>query len=241
MTDSKQRVTTPIGRCLTILPARNEGGTVGTIVRKLRALGLDVLVVDDASEDNTTDEARRAGALVFQAPINLGAWIATQTGIRYAIARGYGCAISLDADGQHEPADIPKLLAPFSRPDRPNVTIGSCVARGSRLRKLAWSLFKIIGFLDIEDLTSGFRCYDCHALRMLSEKDATLLDYQDVGVLLLLRESGLVVEEVPVSIAPRASGRSRVFRSWSRVAYYMIYSTVLCLNKGIDTYPSSAT
>lgn len=227
----RRRVTSPYSHCLTVIPARNEEATVGAVVRKVLALGLDVLVIDDASEDNTASVARQAGALVLSAPINLGAWVATQTGIRYAIRSGYPYVITLDADGQHEPADIPVLLEVFSGRNRPNVAIGSCVARGSRLRRLAWSLFSVIGFLRVQDLTSGFRCYDSKALGVLGRREATLLDYQDVGVLLLLRQAGLVVQEVEVSMSPRSSGRSRVFHSWSRVASYMAYSTVLCLTK----------
>lgn len=217
--------------CVAVIPARNEEQTIRAVVNKVTALGLDTVVVDDASEDNTAREARDAGAKVLSSPINLGAWIATQTGLRYAVNRDYRYAVTLDADGQHEPGDIPALLRPYSRQSPPNVVIGSCAARGSRLRKIAWSLFKTIGFLTVVDLTSGFRCYDRRALSLLVSRQATLLDYQDVGVLLLLKEAGLTVGEVQVAMAPRKAGGSRIFRSWGRVAYYMVYSTVLCLTK----------
>jgi len=168
---------------------------------------------------------------VLSAPFNLGAWTATQTGIRYALARGYARVVTLDADGQHDPDDIPRLLDAYGSSPRPNVVIASFPARGSRLRHVAWSLLRTVGLLEIDDLTSGFRCYDLESIRLLAAKPATLLEFQDVGVLLLLRENGLRVEEVSVPMKERKTGKSRIFRSWANVLYYMAYSLVLCVSK----------
>jgi hypothetical protein len=76
------------------------------------------------------------------------------------------------------------------------------------------------------DLTSGFRCYNLAACEVLAAEEASLLDYQDIGVL-LLRHAGLAITEVPVEMYPRSSGPSRIFASWPRVARYMIESTLL--------------
>jgi glycosyltransferase involved in cell wall biosynthesis len=216
---------------LVVVPARDEEGTVGSVVRRARNLGLDVVVIDDASSDRTAERAREAGAVVLSAPFNLGAWTATQTGIRYALARGYARVVTLDADGQHDPDDIPRVLNRYEGSAKPNVVIASFPARGSRLRHVAWGLLRAVGLLEIDDLTSGFRCYDLASIRLLASKPATLLEFQDVGVLLLLRENGLRVEEVPVPMKARSTGKSRIFRSWANVLYYMAYSLMLCVSK----------
>jgi len=93
------------------MPARDEAATVGAVVEGVRrTLGCAVLVVDDASDDATADAARAAGAIVLKLPLGLGAWGATQAGIRYARRHGYEHAITLDADGQHLPESLPLLL-----------------------------------------------------------------------------------------------------------------------------------
>jgi len=110
-----------------------------------------------------------------------------------------------------------------------NVVIAACPSRGSRLRQLAWRYFRFITGFNLDDLTSGFRYYDARACRLLSLEDATLLDYQDIGVLLLLRRAGFKISEIPVAMNPRRSGASRVFFSWGTVAWYMIETSLLCL------------
>jgi hypothetical protein len=85
----------------------------------------------------------------------------------------------------------------------------------------------ISGF-QLQDLTSGFRYYDRQAIELLAQEEATLLDYQDIGVLLILRKAGLRIVEVPVSMNTRLVGRSRIFNSWFSVAIYMLTTTLLC-------------
>ena len=106
---------------LVVVPARDEEDTVGSVVRRARKLGLDVVVIDDARSDRTAERAREAGAVVLSAPFNLGAWIATQTGIRYALSRNYAFAVTLDADGQHDPVDIPRLLEAYENSPKPSL------------------------------------------------------------------------------------------------------------------------
>ena len=82
--------------------------------------------------------------------------------------------------------------------------------------------------LEIEDLTSGFRAYNLPAMKILASKKATLLEYQDIGVLLLLMHSDLKIKEMQVPMCPRISGGSKIFSSWFKVAEYLLLNMVLC-------------
>ena len=211
------------------MPARDEAPTVGTVVAGVRrTLGCHVLVVDDASTDGTADAARAAGASVLTLPLGLGAWGATQAGIRYAKRNGYAGVITLDADGQHLPESLPMLLAAQAQ-NGANVVIGTCIERLSRAKRIAWWYLRFLTGLGLRDFTSGLRLYDAHAIEVLAGQAASLLDYQDVGVLMLLSRSGLTISETPVAMLPRRAGHSRVFASWPVVARYMMHTTVLCL------------
>jgi glycosyltransferase involved in cell wall biosynthesis len=228
--------------CLAIMPARDEAATVGTVVEGVRrTLGCAVLVVDDASDDATADAARAAGAIVLRLPLGLGAWGATQAGIRYARRHGYQQAITLDADGQHLPDSLP-LLVKAKAASGANVVIGTCIGRLSRAKRFAWQYLRLLTGLKLNDFTSGLRLYDVHAIEVLAGQEASLLDYQDVGVLMLLSRAGLSITETQVEMVPRRAGRSRVFASWPVVARYMMHTTVLCLAQidAVRRHPAGA-
>jgi len=215
-------------RLLVVIPALNEADDIGDVIREARAHGaIDVLVVDDGSTDATVAVALACGAAVARAPLWQGAWGAIQTGIRYAVRHGYDAVVTMDADGQHEPAYLPRLIEAAER--GANVVIASCPSRGSRMRHLAWSYFRFLTGFEFDDLTSGFRYYDARACALLARQEATLLDYQDVGVLLLLRRARLRIAEISVAMNPRRHGASRVFSSWWTVARYMAETSLLCL------------
>jgi glycosyltransferase involved in cell wall biosynthesis len=217
-------------RLAVLLPAWNEEASVGDVVRRIHEVGsFDVIVIDDASTDCTAPLSIAAGATVLSLTVNLGAWGATQTGIRFALEKGYDQVITMDADGQHLPSAIPDLIAPIGN-GCADMVIGSCLGRGSRARKMAWRFFKGMTGLEIEDLTSGFRAYSLPAMEILASKKATLLEYQDIGVLLLLIHSGLRIKEIQVPMNPRQSGSSKVFGSWIKVAEYLVLNLILCIS-----------
>ena len=222
-------------RLLIVIPALNEEKDIGDVIAEVRKLGpIDVLVVDDGSVDDTVAVAKAHGASVLRAPLWQGAWGAIQTGIRYAVRHGYGGVVTMDADGQHEPAFLPQLLEAARTAD---VVIASCPSRGSRMRHVAWSYFRFLTGFHFDDLTSGFRYYNADACRLLAMDEATLLDYQDIGVLLLLRHAEFRIAEIPVAMNPRKHGASRVFRSWWTVARYMAETSLLCLARWSQDSP----
>jgi len=216
---------------LVVIPACNEAATVRAVVHGIReGLGLPVVVVDDASTDATSREAALGGAIVLHLANRLGAWGAMQAGMRYAVKKRCRTVVTCDADGQHQPADIAVLLDTLAAGGN-DVVIGSCPQRGSALRHVAWCLFRCLGRMSISDLTSGFRAYNHASLRLLASPAATLLDYQDVGVLLLLRDARMRIGEVDVCIGPRVSGKSRIFNSWFAVGRYMFQTLLTILSK----------
>lgn len=225
------------GSCFTaqstvvLIPAFNEEDAIAAVIEEIgRACDLPVVVIDDASTDETSVCARRAGAVVIPLCTNLGAWGATQAGLRYALRHGYDFAVTMDADGQHQASSLEALSRPIVE-EKADVVIGACLSRGSKMRRIAWTVMKEISGLSLEDITSGFRVYNQRAIRTLSSWQGTLLDYQDIGVLLLLQSSGFRITDVEVTMRERTNGHSRVFYSWSIVAYYMCHSLLLGLSK----------
>lgn len=226
-------------RIIVLIPAQNEQDTVAAVVRSVREhSGWDVLVINDASSDATAAEARAAGARVLDLLFSLGAWGAAQTGLRYAERRGYDIAVTMDADGQHRAETLPPLCTPLLE-GRAAVAIGSFPARGSAARRFAWGLFRLISGARLEDLTSGLRAYDREAIACLASPAATLLDYQDMGVLLLLRQARLRICEVPLPMQPRLTGQSRIFSSWWAVGRYMLYTLTLSLARS-QPFPATS-
>jgi glycosyltransferase involved in cell wall biosynthesis len=218
-------------RPIILIPAFNEATALPAVLAEIRAhCDYPVIVIDDASSDATRDLARAGGAEVLPLASQLGAWGATQAGIRYAYRHGYDPVITMDADGQHEAQYLDSLLTPVLAGSA-DVAIGACTARGSRLRKVAWVLMKRSSGISLEDVTSGFRAYNRAAVRVLAGAPASLCSYQDIGVLALLLSRGLRVVDLQVSMRERRDGGSRVFSSWLMVIYYMLHTLLLGFSK----------
>jgi glycosyltransferase involved in cell wall biosynthesis len=220
-----------------IVPALNEGGVVAGVVSSiLGVINLPVWVIDDSSSDDTASEAASAGARVIKLKEQLGAWAAVQTGLREAHRLDLDFVVTMDSDGQHLASDVPGLVETFRR-EQADVVIGSCTERGSSLRKLAWRMMRLTSGLQCEDLTSGFRVLNKPAIRMLASAEASQLDFQDVGVLLILERSGCRIAEHPVTMPSRTNGKSRIFRSWAAVMFYMLQTLLLGAAKRRRTKP----
>jgi len=198
-------------RGLVVMPALNEGSRIARVIVRLRqaAPDLDVLVVDDGSGDDTAARARGEGAHVVSHPFNLGYGAALQTGYKHALRRGHAYVVQMDADGQHDPADVPRLLAPL-RAGAANVVIGSRFVEesGYRMgparaagRAFFQRLLVACGGPHVTDPTSGFQALDRAAFTFCCA-DFYPSDFPDVDVLLLLHRRGLRIVEVPVTMAP---------------------------------------
>jgi len=215
-----------------IIPAYNEETTISSLLGEIREQSpeLDIIVVNDASTDSTMAVLSESHLDYIDLPLNLGAWGAIQAGMRLAQTRDYDFIVTMDADGQH----LPQTLAPMiecHRSTGSDVVVGACTARGSRSRKVAWSWFRRITGLKVEDLTSGLRVYNRPAYKALAGRSATTFEYQDVGVLMMLRENGFSIHELDIEMKDREVGSSHIFRSWMSVIYYMVHTTVMCFSK----------
>lgn len=151
-------------KILIVMPARNEARIIGTVLSRLQAIvpDADILVVNDASTDETEQVVRAAGATVLNLPINLGYGGAVQTGFKYAARKGYEAVVLMDADGQHDPESVPTLLTALKDADfvLGSRFLGECRYRVSLPRRIGMWLFgtvvRWVTKLPITDPTSGF-------------------------------------------------------------------------------------
>lgn len=148
-----------------VLPAYNEGGHVGRVVRMVQPYVDAVVVVDDGSRDGTAAEAREAGAVVLRHLVNRGAGGGTMTGLKAAVRIGADIVVTLDADGQHKPEDIRKVVEPIERGDA-DFVIGSRLMNPEGMPKIRLlanrvadiCLYVLFG-VRVCDSQSGFRAH----------------------------------------------------------------------------------
>jgi glycosyltransferase involved in cell wall biosynthesis len=221
---------------LLIIPALNEARSIARVIQAVRDAGaaVDVLVIDDGSRDETASIARASGAQVVSHPFNLGYGAALQTGYKYAVRSGYRSVVQMDADGQHDPLDIPRLLAPVVSGEA-DVVIGSRFIQASdyemgsvrsAARRFFGTLLVALGGPSIADPTSGLQALS-HPVFRFCCSDFYPSDFPDIDVLLLLHRQGFRIRELPVQMAPSPPER-RTMHAGLRALYYpykMLLST----------------
>ena len=158
-------------RVMILIPAFNAAKSVGDVVRASKELVPDVVVINDGSRDETAAVARAAGAEVVDHPQNRGKGAGLKTGFAYAIKNGYDLVVTLDADGQHLPREIPKFLESRKETKADLIIGGRAHLFGEMLprRRLAnrfsaWTIAKA-SKTGITDSQSGFRLYSANLLR----------------------------------------------------------------------------
>lgn len=217
-------------RRVAIVPALNEEHTIGRVIAELRSFdpGLDVVVVDDGSGDRTASAARTAGARVLRLPFNLGIGGAVQTGFRFAFEHDYDIAVRVDGDGQHDPAQLGRVLDPVLSGDA-DIAVGSRFAaqsdagyRSSRSRRvgillLAWVVSRIVG-RRVTDTTSGFQALNRQGIALFARDYPH--DYPEVEATVMVFRHRLRLVEVPVQMRERGGGRSSI--TTLRSVYYMV-------------------
>lgn len=210
------------------MPAWNEADVIDSTVTELRTVcpEVDVLVIDDGSTDATADLAAGAGAKVLRLPYNLGVGGALRAGYKFALREGYDQAIQVDADGQHDPSDIRRVLAGLAEAD---ISIGARFAgtgdydaRGPRrwaMRLLA-SALSAAAKVRLTDVTSGFRAANRAAIEQYTRHYPAEYLGDTIDSLMTAVRSGYTVTQVPVAMRPRQGGTPSA-HPWKAAVYLM--------------------
>ncbi len=206
-----------------IIPAHNEAHNIGKIVSYILTLhpGFEIIVIDDGSKDGTGDLAGEAGAIVYKHPYNIGNGAAIKSGIRIASGQ---VLVFMDADGQHDPADLDQLLQHFPEFD---MVVGARhkVEQASKVRALGNQIYNRLASyvtnFPIQDLTSGFRAIKSDLARNLLYLLPNTYSYPTTMTLGMLR-SGKSVKYVQIKVKPRKIGKSDINIIKDGVRFFMI-------------------
>jgi glycosyltransferase involved in cell wall biosynthesis len=190
-------------RVCVLMPAYNEERHIAEVVREVLKHVPDVVVIDDGSKDRTAEVAEKAGAIVVRQGTNQGKGAALTAGFAYARQHGFEVLITMDADGQHLPDEVPKFVEAYERTGIP-VLIGN---RMSDLEKMpivrkqtnlfmSWLLGRVAGQY-IPDTQCGFRLYRCDILPLVSTDAGRFAAESEI--LLNLAHRGVRIDSVRVS------------------------------------------
>ena len=201
---------------LVLIPAYNEEDSVAAIVGRVRTAGFDCAVVVDGSPDLTARRAREAGAIVIELPVNLGIGGALRCGFRYAVEQGYRSVVQCDADGQHPPEDIPRLIKEADRL-RAHLLIASRWVEGSGdyalhgARRFAMKVLSRLAYsrggVRVHDSTSGFRVISEPLLSEFARSYPAQF-MESFEVLVAAGRAGYRVHEVPADFSRRVAGEA---------------------------------
>jgi glycosyltransferase involved in cell wall biosynthesis len=233
-----------VSRIVAIVPAWNEAGAIGGVVDEILAFDstIHVVVIDDASADETVAIAERHGATVLPLLFNVGIGGAVQTGFRYARDEGYEIAVRLDGDGQHDAAELEKLITPI-RGGEADLVIGSRFvdpdgsyrppfARRMGIRVFA-GLVSLLGGQKVTDTTSGFSAMNRAGIELFATEYPH--DYPEVEATLVALRSGLRLAQVQVEMRERQAGTSSI--TFVRSLYYIVKVMLALLVASLRRYP----
>jgi glycosyltransferase involved in cell wall biosynthesis len=201
-------------RVLIVVPALNEAACIRTVVREIKTElpTVDVLVVDDGSTDNTSEEAAAAGATVARLPYNLGVGGAMRLGYRYAVRHNYDIVVQIDADGQHDPRYVPKLIDALADAD---IVIGARFAgegsyRVRGPRRWAMVMLRVVLSLmartRLTDTTSGFRATNRRATELFASWYPVEYLGDTVETLVYAARRKMRITQIPVAMRTRMAG-----------------------------------
>ena len=186
-----------------LIPAYNAQETLGSVLKKIEILKIDTIVVYDGSSDGTKKVASEIGVHFLRHPFNLGKGAALQTGFQYALQRGYEVIITLDADGQHDPSEIPSLLRIFQSVS-PDILIASRAAEFGKMtflrrfwNRLGMRAVARLCHRDITDSQSGFRLIRAEVIREI-HLSASRFE-MELELLIRACKKGFSVLSVPIN------------------------------------------
>jgi len=213
----------PTQTTLIAIPAWNEEASIADVINKVREHrpDVDILVVDDGSQDSTASLARQGGATVVSLPFNVGVGGAMRTAFLYAQRHGYRALAQVDADGQHDPGDLDRILEGL---DTADIVVGtrfhphSVYFVGGPRRWAMVLLSKALSRMNrgtISDPTSGFRSAGPRAIDLFAAEYPADYLGDTVGSLAIAIRQGFVVHEAPVTMYFRQTGRPSKNAMWS--------------------------
>ncbi|AVS87489.1 glycosyl transferase family 1 [Paracidovorax avenae] len=212
---------------LVVISARNNEQDIARLIRRAHVLAkAEVVVVDNRSTDATCHIAEQCGAKVLRPLLEMTNWGSLQTGLRYAQTHGFESVVTIDAEGRYEVEELPALLSARGQAD---VVVAYFAQRNSFVRRLAWRWLRWLTDFELRDFVSGFRLYNRDALKVATSTEATMLDYQDIGILLLMRRQGLEIAELPLTLHSTKPDHSKIFRSWGNAVRYVATSSLLSI------------
>ena len=212
-----------------VIPAYNEAENITTVIGETRAVFPDarIFVIDDGSVDATARLAREAGASVLRLPVNLGIGGAVQCGLQAAYEWGADFVVRLDGDGQHPPAEAPKILK-VVLDDQADFAFGSRLASSegsyqpTPVRRLGIALFaalaRLATGLKLRDVTSGFFACNRRCLAFLCDHYPTF--FPEPEAIVWLHKHGFRIAEIGVVMRPRLGGVSSV--NWPKAIFIMM-------------------
>lgn len=190
-------------RACAVVPAFEESRHIADVVRNIRAQLPDVIVVDDGSNDDTAARAEQAGAVVIRHDENRGKGVALNTGFEYARAHAFDYVITMDADGQHDPAEIPRFIEAYVRTGIP-VLVGNRMGNVGQMpliRKwtnqfMSWLLSREMRQY-VPDTQCGYRLYRCNVVPFVCADAARYAAESEI--LLNVAARGIRIDSVPIS------------------------------------------
>jgi glycosyltransferase involved in cell wall biosynthesis len=228
-------------RILIVIPAYNEEKTIADVIGELRRIVpvCDRVVVNDGSSDATGEIVANMGEKQLRLIHNLGYGQALQTGLKYALMHGYDIIVSMDADGQHRPKDVSRLVAALHEQDA-DLIIGSRFSDGNaystpldrRLGQLLFShLTRFLVGQRIYDTSSGFKAMRANACQAIV--NSAFMDFH-IESLVKLSHSKFKIVEVPITVQERKHGRS--MHSITSVFLYPVKTILLTAVAVMDAF-----
>lgn len=219
-----------IAEGLVIIPAYNEEKNIVAVLEDIRRFNydIDILVINDASKDNTEQVVREQGEKIISHFYNLGYGGALQTGFKYAVDKGYQYVIQFDGDGQHDPADL-QIIIDQLRSGCHDIIIGSrFLVKNSFIispaKKLAIAIFRLIirvsTGVNITDPTSGLQGLNNKAYEYYSRMGNFPNDFPDADTLIHMLKRNYRVKEFPAHMKYRTYGQS--MHSGLKSVYYIL-------------------
>lgn len=215
-------------KILIIVPAFNEAIAIGPVIDQIKGQGFkNIIVIDDGSLDNTSKIAQSKGAIILNHKINRGKGAATQTGFEAAKIMGADFVVTIDADGQHNPAEIKSLLTPLLN-DETDVTLGSRFKSNQKIpltRRAANFVGNVLTFLFygiyVSDSQSGFRGYNKKGLQSIN---TTFDRYEfESEIIDQINRNKLRYKEVPITVSYSDYSKNK----WKDLEHMQVSQTLM--------------